>query len=417
MSKEHGGALRHHESLGGPGPLFLMVPRPSPGTSSAGARLLEAACGTPSRVRTWSAFAIGIVLAGIAGCSDASSSHGFTPPVGAEPTATVTTHKGPVTLTLSIFSEQLDVSKPALLRMEARSEKGVTLYVEDYERFLEQGDGAFDYRITSVDKQTAIPNDDGTLLWRQSYGLEFVVPGDLELPPAKLTFVDERNADGDQTVQDKEEDQPAAQDLATEPLKITVRDETGQPLSEEDLQTITALQPVELPRNRLIWYLAAGLTALAAVVIVMLVRRRHRRQREEHVVVIPAHEWAQRELAALVAENLTNKGRIQEFYYRISDIVRGYVERRFHLAAPEMTTEEFLEAATEDHRIGQINTNELSRFLDACDLVKYAGQKPRPDESDYLLKAAGGFVERTRERDGSPIAESAVGQGVAEHAA
>ncbi len=47
-------------------------------------------------------------------------------------------------------------------------------------------------------------------------------------------------------------------------------------------------------------------------------------------------------LGALAAEGLIERGQIQSFHYRISDIVRGYVERRFTVAAPEMTTEECL---------------------------------------------------------------------------
>jgi len=99
----------------------------------------------------------------------------------------------------------------------------------------------------------------------------------------------------------------------------------------------------------------------------------------------------------LIGENLIATGRVQEFYYRISDVVRGYVERRFGVSAPEMTTEEFLATAASDGRFGERNTAELNQFLNACDLVKYARRIPGPDEADAVLRAAGGFVERTRE--------------------
>ena len=55
-------------------------------------------------------------------------------------------------------------------------------------------------------------------------------------------------------------------------------------------------------------------------------------------------------LPALVTEDLIARGLIQEFHYRTSGIVRGYIERRFGVSAPEMTTEEFLTAAAADAR-------------------------------------------------------------------
>jgi hypothetical protein len=111
-----------------------------------------------------------------------------------------------------------------------------------------------------------------------------------------------------------------------------------------------------------------------------------------------------------VADDLVQKGRVREFYYRVSGIVRGYIERRFDIRAPEMTTEEFLASAASDRRFRTVVTEQLDCFLRACDLVKYACREPRSEESDTVLRTAGGFVERTRER-GSPADEpQAVGK-------
>jgi hypothetical protein len=109
--------------------------------------------------------------------------------------------------------------------------------------------------------------------------------------------------------------------------------------------------------------------------------------------------WARQQIAALVADKLIPQGRVQEFYYRISGIVRGYIERRYEVLAMEMTTEEFLTAAATDARFGERATTELNRFLGACDLVKYARHEPASAEADALLQTAGEFVERTRAPD------------------
>jgi len=169
-----------------------------------------------------------------------------------------------------------------------------------------------------------------------------------------------------------------------------------KPLTPEELKTVTALPPVELrePWSGWWWAMPPLLATLVTLLVVLIRRSRHR---QPVVVLIPAYEWANRQIAALVSEDLVRKGRVQEFYYRISDIIRGYVERRFGVSAPEMTTEEFLAAAASDGRFGERNSVELNEFLNACDLVKYARQIPGADEADAVLRAAGGFVERTRE--------------------
>ena len=130
-----------------------------------------------------------------------------------------------------------------------------------------------------------------------------------------------------------------------------------------------------------------------------------------------ADVWARREIAALIAEDLVAKGFVQKFHYRISDIVRGYVERRFTISAPEMTSEEFLASAATDDRFGSKNNAELVSFLHACDMVKYAGQVPQPNEADTLVHAAGVFVERTRSRLTTPDVATSEGTRVEERVA
>jgi len=113
------------------------------------------------------------------------------------------------------------------------------------------------------------------------------------------------------------------------------------------------------------------------------------------VIVIPADVWARRLIAALIAENLLERGAAQEFHYRVSYILRGYIERRFDVSAGEMTTEEFLNAIVSDRRFGSDVTTELHPFMIACDLVKYARHQPTPEESMTALRATEAFVERT----------------------
>ncbi|MGB2984935.1 MAG: hypothetical protein WBE26_03550, partial [Phycisphaerae bacterium] len=313
-----------------------------------------------------------------------------------------TAKRGPVALTLTVTPAHVDFPQRATVELEILAEKGVTITEDEYERVMREGDHRFEYRLTRSERKPAEPTDDGKLRWFYRYELEFFLPGEYELPAAEVSFVDGRAASDDLSEDSGGGVLAEAQTLATEPLTITVRPPEGSPLSVEELRNITTLDPVDLPRQWSRWWWVAPLLALVILIAAVAVLRRQRLRRAEAGVQIPAHEWARQQLAALVAEDLLAKGRAQEFYYRISAIVRGYIERRFGVCAPEMTTEEFLTAAADDSRFGRNVTGELDRFLTACDLVKYARHEPGSEESDAVLKAAGDFVERTLDRITTP---------------
>jgi len=326
------------------------------------------------------------------GCGRDSAEEGVT-----DAAVSRTAQKGPVTITLSVTPGTMALEQHTLLTLEIIAEKGVTVLDNEYAQILGKGDRRFEYRVVRSGRRLAQLIDGGKLRWTYRSELEFFLPGEYELPPAEVSFLDVRALDED----DGEESVPTASDgvqtLETEPLTLVVRQPEGSTMSTEELKNITRLDPIDLPKH---WHLSWAPALLIGIVVIVAgawLFGRSRRRRAEVVVRIPAHEWAQRQIAALIAEDLIVRGFVQEFHYRISAIVRGYIERRFGVSAPEMTTEEFLTAAA-DNRFGENVTGELARFLTACDLVKYARHEPGPDESEAALKAAGDFVERTRER-------------------
>jgi hypothetical protein len=103
-------------------------------------------------------------------------------------------------------------------------------------------------------------------------------------------------------------------------------------------------------------------------------------------------EVAQAALAQLLAEKLPERGLIKQFYLRLTGIVRQYVEATTGIHAPEQTTEEFLR----DIRSGSVFSAErslqLADFLEAADLVKYAGQQPQGQQIDEAIARAHEFV-------------------------
>ena len=139
-----------------------------------------------------------------------------------------------------------------------------------------------------------------------------------------------------------------------------------------------------------------GVLLLAAVVLHYIY---HRKQRETESIPEPlsAHQIAYNDLESLKAMNLISKGQIKEYYYRLSDIVRHYIENRFKLMAPERTTEEFLAEMTVTDRLTGVHKELVGNFLEHCDMVKFAAYGPDSREIENSFSSAKKLVDETRE--------------------
>ena len=94
---------------------------------------------------------------------------------------------------------------------------------------------------------------------------------------------------------------------------------------------------------------------------------------------------------------LPEAGAVDGWYVELSDIVRRYIEERFAVRAPELTTEEFLLEAGRSADLKQPHRELLSDFLARCDRVKFARYSPEADESRDALAVAERFLSETRE--------------------
>jgi hypothetical protein len=134
---------------------------------------------------------------------------------------------------------------------------------------------------------------------------------------------------------------------------------------------------------------------LGAVVLVLawLVWRRQRRHRRvaPPTVVIPPYRRALERLRAAL-DLLHDPHR---FTVEVSDTLRVYLEERFHLHAPERTTEEFLAEVRAGQVLTPLQQQLMADFLTRCDLVKFARYEPGEPELRELYDAAVRLVEET----------------------
>jgi hypothetical protein len=143
------------------------------------------------------------------------------------------------------------------------------------------------------------------------------------------------------------------------------------------------------------------LVALALFVIASLVWRYvHKRMTRISIAPpIPAHVRAKQKLE----EALALISQPKEFCVLVSDTIRFYLEERFQFRAPERTTEEFLRELGGTDLLAPEQKESLGKFLESCDLVKFAKYEPRENELRELHGAAVKLVEETEPQ---PISNS-----------
>ena len=106
------------------------------------------------------------------------------------------------------------------------------------------------------------------------------------------------------------------------------------------------------------------------------------------------HELAMRELDALRAKGLLEAGKIQDYYFGLSEIFRRYLVFRYGFPALDWTTEEI---TSNLHNVKELNSQlkeQLLVILQNTDQVKFAKANVHQDdhETQYIIQ----FNQSTR---------------------
>jgi hypothetical protein len=152
----------------------------------------------------------------------------------------------------------------------------------------------------------------------------------------------------------------------------------------EDIRDIKGFVPV--PHSW--WWLWLLILLLVLGLVFVWWRKRQR----PATVAGPVSPATPAELALAALQKLRSENPpVEEFYTRLSGIVRRYIEDRFGLHAPERTTEEFLAEAS--LAPGQMAL--LGAFLQESDLVKFARHRPGQDDRERAAAAGEKFIRES----------------------
>ncbi|MFN8283234.1 MAG: hypothetical protein U0U67_08450 [Chitinophagales bacterium] len=140
---------------------------------------------------------------------------------------------------------------------------------------------------------------------------------------------------------------------------------------------------------------ALVLAVLVALITWYFIERKKKEKPLDEKYLLPPHVWAFKELEKLEKEKVWQQN-IKEYYSRLTDVARTYIELRYKVPAMEKTTEELMESL---HKgiIKQGFKKDLNEVLTLSDFVKFAKAQPDFIENENSMKIIKDFINKTKQ--------------------
>lgn len=134
------------------------------------------------------------------------------------------------------------------------------------------------------------------------------------------------------------------------------------------------------------------ITLLGAAPFLLRLRRKKTAVSVPLGTLLSAEDEALLNLNQLFESDLLRRGKVKEYYLRLSEILRVYFERRFQILAIESTTYEILRSMREKDIPRQL-LEKIEEVLEAADLAKFAKWKPEPAQIIQINQKSKQIVE------------------------
>lgn len=156
--------------------------------------------------------------------------------------------------------------------------------------------------------------------------------------------------------------------------------------------------PVTYPltfKEILPWLAGALLLAALVCLAVFLIRKFAVKKGVENVQSDPAYIVALRSLDKYRSEKYWAPDKQKAFYSGITDALKYYIEDRFRVDAPEMTSAELMDALKEEKELPKDLWEGLRELMETADFVKFAKHAAPDSQNAKALPFAVGFITST----------------------
>ncbi|MFA5419695.1 MAG: hypothetical protein WC341_14685 [Bacteroidales bacterium] len=172
------------------------------------------------------------------------------------------------------------------------------------------------------------------------------------------------------------------------------------------VDTAQAIKPIVGPISEpytfkeLLPWILLGIVAIGLVVLLIFYLKRRKKKQplfeRKAKPVQPPHLVAINKLEELRLAKVWQSGKLKQYHSQITDIMREYLDNRFHFDAPEMTSDEIL-STLKKYKVNDEAFGKLSGVLFLSDMVKFAKSQPTALENDLSLSHCVDFVNETKE--------------------
>ncbi|MCK4983332.1 MAG: hypothetical protein KAS17_10440 [Victivallaceae bacterium] len=158
-----------------------------------------------------------------------------------------------------------------------------------------------------------------------------------------------------------------------------------------------AIEPGKIISNKKMYIIIAVLTLLIIAAVILFAIRRYKKVK---AIILPSWAVALNDLHSLRSNIKSGNITLNLGFISLTDIVRGYLEKRFKLPASKQTTEEFLEGINQKSGpLPKVQRPFLKEFMQAAELVKFAKLPPDENTLNQALGKAETLVNETRPED------------------
>lgn len=277
----------------------------------------------------------------------------------------------PLTVTVSLPNDSAIVEFPILKEAARKNLKYVPLLNDSVELL--------------VNCRTTLEKQGETMVMRYDMSLQSFDSGTYVLPPFDLTVNGVK--------------------VSTNPVKLSVLpvkvkaddklDDFSNIAEPFDIMPDDVKDSLELEEasNALLWWLIAAAIAVLVLMVFLLIRYR----KTGSILLrkpLPPFIVALNKLKKLEQQKLLEKGKTKEYYTRLSDIVRIYLNRQFGIKTLEKTTTEILDSMAALPELAAYE-EAVKRIFETSDFVKFAKVNPSETENRMCLETAEKFIENS----------------------
>ena len=236
------------------------------------------------------------------------------------------TNRGPVEAAVRVEPASPRIGDALIFEIEVVAEPGVELLMPEFGEALDR------FQIVDFAPSERI-DEQGRTVAVQRYALDTFRSGVQSLPPILIEFVDRRPG------RDPAPEGEDAYELLTERLEFEVASQLKEGAALELEDALGELGPLEPPAPP-VWPFALAALVVAAAAApfayrVWQAQRARARRRSAYEI------WRAALDGLLYRPKPSDHMQMDAFFVELSRIVRGYLEDRFQLRSPELTTEEF----------------------------------------------------------------------------